>query len=1740
MHKKNKIIKISKVVILLVFISILLVKGINLYNKNKINLLLKTDNYSYLPIEAKEYLKEVYEKTGEIILTEKNKQENVPYLNPQYVEYLTYSEEEKKEISLIPTDLILDYTSVSLTETNEGLEEYYNSSDPNNNYTTPMKNQSNLGICWAHAITENAESFLMTSKNETYEEGVTEVFSPRQLDYATSFWGIKEYINKYGQHSLGGGSNFGEASNALAVGISLYDTNWKYNNSYTLDELELIEVLDENLAKYELDSTIDMPILNIPILDFDNTEHLKIFNEYINQIKKLIKLYGGPYVATQAPLYSCSAINYYDNGKYIIDVDGTCEEDGPHSMQIVGWDDNYQYKYCIEGTKHKLWDSSCSKENTISGKGAWILRNSWGEANPNKYTYLAYDSYYTEYNFITALDEMGNKKWQYQYNNYNNNIRIEEKRDIYSDEFNYTISLLNGFDVDSNIVKIKYKNRIQNGDFKIYISQSGDDNDFELIQNLSTVFPGFVTLNLIDDNYKINNNSKIKIVSNHNIDKSSISIFTTENTENKYILTKDLVYQQSSEMLKDGLYQVYLFSDTYNIKAGSKLTYQLFDQKGENITTQMKTENNIVSNNMVNTVLNLPDIGDDSYYIVKILYEDKIMSTVKLSVEIPKPAVGSGTEEDPFVILSSKDLYLINYNLDAHFVLGADIDLTYDTQNENGLYYNNGNGWTAIGYEEKKVFSGSLNGYYNGEYHKIIGMKSSSIGLIYYVSSDTSVVNLKNIIFEKAIINDSNLLAHTVVAFEQGKVNIENIAAIDCIFSGNSNGLVANLKSYGKDAIVVNNIFNNGTFNEENQTINTLAWGAETYEDYTSEASIKISNVQMLGRINNTNSYYYNLLIRFISGDVKVSNIILNNYASNSSSYLTSRMTKSTGEKMPELKNIYYLKSIKKYFFSDTFYVEENVENKNISDLKNLSNYENWDKFDINWTMKSDDESGRIPILKFVPFEYTTISDINIKVGEKVNLYDYVRPNNDAAKNLLFDKINDEIISVAQDGTITGLQYGTSKINVLSQYDGFEDEVVVNVIDDNKVIIRFDSNEGNNVEQIIDKGKTIILNKNTFVKEGYKFKEWNTKVDGTGTSYSDEAEVTLNENLMLYAQWNPIKYQIRFNSNDGQNNTHIQTLEYDNRYILDNNTFVHQNEKYYFKNWNTEKDGTGISYQNCESIFNLTNVDEQIINLYAIWETKQPIISFDANGGVGTMVDMILNLGEKTKLSENKFTKEGYKFGHWNTEPDDSGTSYYNQKEVSLTADLRLYAIWYPIQYYVYWYDENGENKVIGSNYYDSEYEIGDYKWTLVDGYKFKEWNTKIDGTGLSYHKGDKFKNLISTNNGKISLYAIIQPITYEINYNSNNSFGIMENQRLSYDIEYNLLKNVFTKPGYIFKEWNTKADGTGIPYIDEQKVKNLTTKDNDIINLYAIWESDSYSVTFDANGGTFKDNQNIITIENWNNDLLETLEAPVKEGHIFKGFYTETTGGTSIENYIAEAGINQDGLIFYAQWEKEKYTLTFDSNGGSGSMLKQTFDYNSLQKINKNTFTKSGYKFINWNTRADGSGTYFSDEQEITINQNIKLYAMWEEAYSYKINKYLQDDINKYIDNIDINTTLDEYKKNIELNTGYTLEVETKTIKEEQLLYTGSKTRIYKDNNLFKEYTNIIRGEATGDGKINYLDYVSVYNHIVKTKNPSSNKTLLENEYLLAADMSGDNKISYLDYVYIYDKIKELKGGNN
>lgn len=331
-------------------------------------------------------------------------------------------------------------------------------------------------------------------------------------------------------------------------------------------------------------------------------------------------------------------------------------------------------------------------------------------------------------------------------------------------------------------------------------------------------------------------------------------------------------------------------------------------------------------------------------------------------------------------------------------------------------------------------------------------------------------------------------------------------------------------------------------------------------------------------------------------------------------------------------------------------------------------------------------------------------------------------------------------------------------------------------------------------------------------------------------------------------------------------------------------------------------------------------------------------------------------------------------------------------------------------------------------------------------------------------------------------------------------------------------------------------------PYVFELLVNGKVVDSIPIVRSgTASYINESYSsIKLHANNGT--DYYETVSVKNetfhsFDNEDINN-ENFFNDYHYIVSWNTKADG-TGVSYSVDKKLLIMKDMDLYAQWKAEKYTLTFDANGGNGTMAQQSFTYDVFQNISSVLFNKEGYVFDSWNTKADGTGISYSNGQSISLKDNLTLYAQWSVENPVVVNKYNYDKDSNYIADIDVETSLDSYMQNIKLGSGYRMDVGFKNINNNKYLYTGSRTRIYKNNVLYKELINVVSGDTNGDGKINYLDYVNVYNHIQKIKHPESTKKVLTGEYLAAADMARDSKINYLDYVKIYKKIKELKGGN-
>ena len=145
------------------------------------------------------------------------------------------------------------------------------------------------------------------------------------------------------------------------------------------------------------------------------------------------------------------------------------------------------------------------------------------------------------------------------------------------------------------------------------------------------------------------------------------------------------------------------------------------------------------------------------------------------------------------------------------------------------------------------------------------------------------------------------------------------------------------------------------------------------------------------------------------------------------------------------------------------------------------------------------------------------------------------------------------------------------------------------------------------------------------------------------------------------------------------------------------------------------------------------------------------------------------------------------------------------------------------------------------------------------------------------------------------------------------------------------------------------------------------------------------YTITFNSNDGTSVAPQNV----NAGEKLKEPTPAPTREGFTFDGWYEDSTFSTKF-NFDTPI---TDNMTLYAKWTENKYTLTFDANGGSGTMTPVT-DLTGEYTLPANGFTApSGKQFKAWSV----GGVEKAAGDKITVTANTTVTAVWE-AIEYNV----------------------------------------------------------------------------------------------------------------------------------------------
>jgi uncharacterized repeat protein (TIGR02543 family) len=361
----------------------------------------------------------------------------------------------------------------------------------------------------------------------------------------------------------------------------------------------------------------------------------------------------------------------------------------------------------------------------------------------------------------------------------------------------------------------------------------------------------------------------------------------------------------------------------------------------------------------------------------------------------------------------------------------------------------------------------------------------------------------------------------------------------------------------------------------------------------------------------------------------------------------------------------------------------------------------------------------------------------------------------------------------------------------------------------------------------------IVASSAGITRAGYTFNNWS---DGT-TGYAPGSNYTVGaSNVTLTATWTATIRSITYALGGGTGTLPAQSdVAQGSSFIVGSSAGITRSG-FSFNNWSDGSTGyaPGATY----------TVGSSNVTLTATWlALPSHTITFDANGGVGTMADEISN--GPMLINANTFTRSGFTFAGWMSTPT-GGTHYEIGDIYSFTSDLILYAEWSLIpttgggggggatpapvapaptirQVTFNGAGATGGTMTVQSGSSSAALSKNTY---VRPGYEFEHWSTKPDVDGTLYNDGQSYEFT-----SDLTLYAhwgvkAFSRVTFESNgANPGGSVSQEANQPTV------LASNRFVREGYSFKGWAEVSNGSGLFYVNGATY----AFDRDVI-LFAQW----------------------------------------------------------------------------------------------------------------------------------------------------------------------------------------------------------------------------------------------------------------------------------------------------------------
>ena len=192
-------------------------------------------------------------------------------------------------------------------------------------------------------------------------------------------------------------------------------------------------------------------------------------------------------------------------------------------------------------------------------------------------------------------------------------------------------------------------------------------------------------------------------------------------------------------------------------------------------------------------------------------------------------------------------------------------------------------------------------------------------------------------------------------------------------------------------------------------------------------------------------------------------------------------------------------------------------------------------------------------------------------------------------------------------------------------------------------------------------------------------------------------------------------------------------------------------------------------------------------------------------------------------------------------------------------------------------------------------------------------------------------------------------------------------------------------KEGYVFAGWYDNEPGEGTAYVFNGKTMPAQT-----ITLYAKWVAPTYTVTvYDQNDNFLRK----FTVSQGETVIGKMPAVTVGEDETFLGWVQDSPNGNP---FTLTTEIHRDYSLYAKVGSTAKYTVTYDGNGGTGSVTDtEKYAKGAEATVKSNSFTHDTKVFLSWNTKTDGTGKTYYPNSTVKITGDVTLYAQWGDKAS-------------------------------------------------------------------------------------------------------------------------------------------------